>query len=392
MRPQFLLIVGMVLMLGISLPQSASAAGSIPKLEIKKFRFSRHKKRNFERLVIEFAVKEHRGTAPEVKVMPNDGREANIIVDAYLVGAIPEALINDSYVPKSEFLGPVSINTDGPGAGFNIRAFMKDKVASDAFWMEKPSRLIIDAFPENSPRSSGREEPQYSQRNVASQPQAVEAQMPPIVCFPVTAQVSASVDFSPRGISSPDNVGYMTFAAKQQWPSGTPEPVVCYLASAQVVPAVTYKLKPAEHHGYYQFDPSFLQRMMQQQAPPPPPQPPPQNTSLLNLGQPPLLPPTPAPAVPPPMPPTAAPTAAPTAGTTLPTAPAATPVKVPPGVVVPDVPPGRTPLGSPLVNPATIQRLPTSSAAKLPTGYGDLAGGGFGAAMKPGSALPPPTK
>ena len=145
-------IISVLVILTVALAPTLARAGKdeeLAKFEIRKFRFRRHNTKNFERLVIQFTGKNQAGPKPSVKIIaPTTGKEATIeIGNANLVGAIPEALINDSYVSRSHFLGPVSINTDGPEAGFTIRTFLKAPVGVDAFWLEHPDRLVLDVFP-----------------------------------------------------------------------------------------------------------------------------------------------------------------------------------------------------------------------------------------------------
>lgn len=133
-----------------------NADATTERAEIKRFRFQRHAKHNFERLVIEFGG-QSKSTAPNVKVSPNPA-EKSVSVNVSnltLVGAIPEAAMNESFVPQSKYLGAIHINTDS-GSSVTIKVGLKDaSLKGDAFWLQSPSRLVIDAFPGNSPRVSG---------------------------------------------------------------------------------------------------------------------------------------------------------------------------------------------------------------------------------------------
>ncbi len=302
--------------------------GAFAKFEIKKFRFRRNSGKNFERLVIEFAKKSG-NSRPVVRIdAPNTGKDATIEIDqASLVGAIPEALINDSYVPRSHFLGPVSINTDGPSSGFTIRTFLKSPVSVDAFWLDHPARLVLDVFPANSPRVAGRV-PEPSDRSIAST-KAGESEDGPIVCYPVSSAVSAQVMFHAKDFpGSPFGVETIS----PQTPG--PEPVICFMASSRVVPSVSYRPKTLDQQSFVQWEGNFGRTPSSEGG------------GLFGGAN-----AFPAP-IPPAVPQVPAPPTPPKAG----------------GLVVPDITPGRTPLGAPLVNPATIQRLPGNMVPqKLPS-------------------------
>src|SRR5687768_6859128 len=106
-------------------PHSVKSPTSNLEFEIKSYRFNHHENLNFERLVLEFKTKGHLAQIPSVRAVPSSsGKETVIHVGKIvLVGAIPEASINDSYTRKSSFIGPVSLNTD-TGSGFSIRTFL----------------------------------------------------------------------------------------------------------------------------------------------------------------------------------------------------------------------------------------------------------------------------
>jgi len=135
---------------------STASAFAADKGEIKRFRFQRHAKQDFERLVMEFGGN-GKGAVPTVKVTPQAGeKNAQISVDGFtLVGAIPEAAMNESFGGRSKYLGALALNTDKADSLF-IKTNLKDaKVQIDAFWLESPSRLVVDAFPASSPRAAG---------------------------------------------------------------------------------------------------------------------------------------------------------------------------------------------------------------------------------------------
>lgn len=355
----------------------AQDAKTMPRVEIKKFRFRRHNKKNFERLVIEFLDKDH-GGSPRITTLPSSsGKEASIqIENVSLVGAIPESLINDSYVSKSRFLGPVSINTDGPVKGFVIRTFLKEPVGVDAFWLDRPGRLVLDVFPANSARVDGRV-PESEFREIAQirppQESRPKEESNGIVCYPLNAAVSATVSFQSKMTSGAGQFGVEALPFGLIGGGGNnsgAEPVICFLSSSQVVAKVAFKPKSFDPNNYVQWEPRAPAggggSLFSMPALPAPPAPPP------AIPAPPL---PPAGVVPtPPLPPQGA-------------------VKGPGGVVVSNITPGRTPLGSPLVSPGEVSRLPASPPPpKLPS-FGDTppasANPAGGTAPSASSLLPP---
>jgi hypothetical protein len=345
---RFIAIVIPVLMMFAPASEGAGTVDAT-RYEIKKFRFRRAKQRDFERLVVEFGEKGPAAKPPTVRVdtAGNGGKEATISIGpANLVGAIPEALINDSYVPKSAFLGPISINTDGPTAGFTLRTFLKETVAVDAFWLEHPNRLVLDVFPANSPRVEGRvPDPEPKPRRVASVSTAKMSGSTSnnIVCYPISAAVSAQVMFHPKTDTSP------AYSAVELMPMANastdgPEPVVCFRASSQVIASVSFKTKARDTASYVPWDGTFEKgtppkKKEDEEAD--------RQTSSGPNGMNPMAN----------MPPI----------NTSPMPGAGFQMPKPPGLVVTDITPGRTPLGSQLQNPAKITRLPSNPPPpKLP--------------------------
>lgn len=223
-------ILNLLFVLGLASTVLSAGENSPDKFEIRKFRFGRYKIQNYERLVLEFAQKE--GTAkPSLKVVANpSGKEAAIHVDPIsLVGAIPEAAINDSYYTRSRFLGPVSINTDDPGS-LMIRMFFKQRVASpDVFWLESPHRLVIDVFPGHSPRRHGLNAVSRNWKREIAQVREAATNHPgmlgltlgkslePVVCYGVSSPAFASL-LVPAGDEKKQ--------AEQTSQSTTPPPLV----------------------------------------------------------------------------------------------------------------------------------------------------------------------
>lgn len=216
------------------------------QVEIRKFRFNRHSSANFERLVLEFGSKE--SELPEVKVTPTaSGKDVMINIEATsLVGAIPESSINESFTPKSHWIGPISINSDTPKGGFSVRAFLKNPGAQvDAFWLEAPSRLIVDVFPKESLRASvGRSvlattasTHKTPARKIASVPTPSPSKDRSVLCFPAQAEVKAKIGF--RKYQGSNQVG-VTVNTGEDRSTNEEEAIVCYPASMRVNPTVTF--------------------------------------------------------------------------------------------------------------------------------------------------------
>lgn len=271
----------------------ASGTGDT-ELQIKKFRFNRHMKLGFERLVIEFSNQTHSKEVPQIRLLPDtQGKYSTIKVGkASLVGAIPESSINDSYTQKSRYFGPVSINSDTT-SGFEIKAFIKQShTLVEAFWLEKPSRLIIDIFPKNSDRamgpnvvskrttaseqvaenhpssakghnkeggeSHGSKESQHGhgsettkQKSHWSKSEKPEDES--VVCFPANTQVRANIGFekgtSRTGSNVPTTID-STYSQASTVPG--PESIVCYPKGAQVT--MLLKFQPTDNGQYGRAD------------------------------------------------------------------------------------------------------------------------------------------
>lgn len=261
MQKFWLYIQNVALVLGCLFPASGLKANETPqghqshiKVEIKSFRFRKYPSQNFERLILEFNSQNFMET-PVIRVTPSpSGNESLVAVDAVqMVGAIPESQINDSYTAKSKFLGPVSINTDGPEVGFNIRTFLKAPVMLDAFWAKNPNRLVLDAFPASSARSKSRFGEKNSERaerkmhrRLASLGTGASTESD-IVCYPLSAAVAASVIFKPN-VPALDRSQKTPTASRKE----NKDPVICFLASKAVVPSVAFLSKEGATSQYVQ--------------------------------------------------------------------------------------------------------------------------------------------
>lgn len=254
----------------------ASSSGET-ELQIQKFRFNRHVKLGFERLVIEFATKGPIKVAPTIRLVPDSaGKETTIHVSqASLMGAIPESAINDSYVKKSQYFGPISINSDSSN-GFDIRTFIKQSHSIvDAFWLEKPSRLIVDVFPKTSDRAQGpnivlkRSTASVVRKNEVSlagneskveekteqSPAWTQMEKPSddsVLCFPANTQVKANIGFE-KGMGAPSAANNVdsTYGAAS---GATQDMIVCYPKGAQVTPHLKFAPSDTPFYGRAEMD------------------------------------------------------------------------------------------------------------------------------------------
>ncbi|MEZ4749943.1 MAG: hypothetical protein R3B54_04760 [Bdellovibrionota bacterium] len=244
--PYYILILSVL----VSLTPCAFGAGETP-ITLKHFRFGKHKNQDFERLVIQFG-----GNKPDPRVQistsPNQKEATVALENVHLVGAIPESAINDSYVAKSRYLGPISINTDDPNRATSLRVFLKENTLRfDAFWLQNPARLVVDAFPPTSPRSSkGRfiltAKPKVKDRAPASTTFVNKD----VVCFPINAQLSPTVSFKEQAATAPS--GFVKDSRNG--------PIACYPVDAQVKATIFFapasrlpqstNVAPAQQQGY----------------------------------------------------------------------------------------------------------------------------------------------
>ncbi len=119
------------------------------QVEMKSYRWRKHPRKNYERLVLEFARKDKGGgPIPTPNVVPSaSGKEATIVVGGVsLMGDSAENKVSDTYGSKSAFLSPLSILVDANN-GFSVKlSFKKSDVVAEAMWLEAPARLVIDVF------------------------------------------------------------------------------------------------------------------------------------------------------------------------------------------------------------------------------------------------------
>jgi hypothetical protein len=153
------------------------------------------------------------------------------------MGAIPESLINDSYVKKSRWLGPLSVNTDNPSNGFTLRASLKNPHAKiRALWLANRPRLVIDAVFDKTAPSPKRLAIEREHEGVAP--------FDHFICFPANASVGMNVIFQPRDRHDEElkNV-HVNLQGLTSDDSAAPPPdaIVCYPRNAQVTASLAFE-------------------------------------------------------------------------------------------------------------------------------------------------------
>ena len=206
------------------------------KLEIKTFRFRRHGS-DFERLVIEF---KRGGQRPKITATRQDKEELVDLGGSTLEGDIPEAAINDSYGAKAHWLGDLSFDADAPGSNISLRIGTRDpKVKVDAFWLNGPPRLVIDAFLPSSPRAGGL----TAHANAAKKAKRRLASTPPTkadayICFPAASRVTAKVMFAEHVREETSmRIAIDPTSSDSDWDQNE---VACYPESERVEAKVTF--------------------------------------------------------------------------------------------------------------------------------------------------------
>jgi hypothetical protein len=177
---------------------TASGDDGESKYEIEKYRFSKDHDQ-FERLVFQLRVDGAGAKAPAIVVKQNSGKEETealvSVLYVSLVGAIPEATINESFSSKSQLLGPLTILSD-PKSGFTLRINLKKgNTKLDAFWLQSPSRLVMDVFPENSPRAKGVKLESKAWKRIPTTSNGRKKGQSEFVCFPSKEQLNATVTY-----------------------------------------------------------------------------------------------------------------------------------------------------------------------------------------------------
>jgi len=214
----------------------SSAKDTTARLEIKSYRFHRHGQ-EFERLVLEFtgAMKK-----PEIKIS-EAGEHASLITieKAGLSGAIPEAAINDTFSTKASYLHAISIESETPSAGFSLKAEMKGEGSQlDAFWLNSPPRLVMDFFPQTSPRATNRHPAETAVARHKSQGKAAGKTrdgIGEVLCFPSNSQVAASVGYGKGNVPVSININ-----GKAADDVSDDEGISCFPSSKRVRAVVSY--------------------------------------------------------------------------------------------------------------------------------------------------------
>lgn len=243
------------ILLCVSIVVSAAMAAPMFKdgngLEIRKYRFSRHTDRGFERLVIEFDHLGTDGTKPDLKT-ESLNHEAKITVgSAHLSGVIPESEINRSYLTNSRLLGAISISAEK--SSFRVVTSLKKSATVEAFWLEKPARLVVDVFPVDRAAFNA-----TSRRRVASntpKPASVtthESTTGDVYCFPAGTQLQATVGFGKKEAAGAelagtgngaDTLGIGTTGTGNGL-DGSENSIVCFPSTARLLPQISFKLAP----------------------------------------------------------------------------------------------------------------------------------------------------
>ncbi|MBY0370439.1 hypothetical protein K2X33_07115, partial [bacterium] len=222
-----------------------------PKLEIRQYRFGHHGKGNFDRLVLEFDRKDEGAAQPKITVQNADG-ETNITLDnAYLMGAIPESLINDSYAKRSHFLGPITVGMDAPSTGFSLRVGQKGHSQVEAQWLTNPSRLVIDARGAGThvaANTKAHAEP-VARETLSIGRSAKYPGLADLMCFPATAKVGLTVIFKPQTAQAEEVQNFRINTDGINPQEGTPaaDAIVCYPKRTQIQAALSFET----HTGYF---------------------------------------------------------------------------------------------------------------------------------------------
>ncbi len=231
-------------------PETAGGEEGGPRLEIRQYRFSRHNG-GFDRLVLEFERKDA-NTSVQPKVTTHKSgtpREWSVQVEnALLLGAIPESLINDSYVKKSRYLGAISVNMEAPGTGFSVRTGMKGAgTRVQAMWLEHPSRLVIDAY--GGPSVAHRE---------TSSVKSHRPGLADLVCFPAVAKVGLTVVFQAQKQAEEElqNIRVNTDGVNPTDGAPSADAIVCYPKTSQVVAALSFETKPKDSLIHHELSPT----------------------------------------------------------------------------------------------------------------------------------------
>jgi hypothetical protein len=156
-----------------------------------------------------------------------------------LMGAIPEALINDAYMKKSHYLGALSVNSDNPASGFALRTSLKNPRAKiRAFWLANRPRLVIDARFEKAAVKSSKEQLAIHREHEGVPP------FDRFVCFPASSSVGMNVIFQPNDKKDAElknvHINLQGVTNDDGSAATAPDAIVCYPRSAQVIASLTF--------------------------------------------------------------------------------------------------------------------------------------------------------
>jgi hypothetical protein len=218
-------------------PVFSQEGASLPKMEIRQYRFNHHGK-HIERLVLEFDLKEGAAGTPKVQVTQKSPKEVFINSEnLLLLGAIPESLINESYARKSHILGPIAVNLETQQGGFSLQANLKKNGTVKAFWLANPTRLVMDVAATEKETAHNE-----SESNSAFTHGVEKAPLSAFLCFPAAAKVNLNVIFESKMAAKesvqniPVNLEPDLAAAAAAAEGG----VVCYPKKAQVHASLTF--------------------------------------------------------------------------------------------------------------------------------------------------------
>lgn len=233
---------------------------------LQQYRFQKHAGQDFERLVLQFDdVKAVKGRKVSTS-FPLDGGNTTIVevTNLSVNKNIPVNFMDTFKNKKSKYLTSVNFNINEGNAFATKLGLDSSDTVVDAFWLENPSRLVIDVFPKNSPRSAGPailgQAAEKADRTAASDPLATEAENLALTvkeeikkvmtktrdtwnsnskyrkdfyCFPASAEVTASLDYKTKATEK--------VAAEGTFPSPRANDyVVCYPKVATVNPRVEF--------------------------------------------------------------------------------------------------------------------------------------------------------
>ncbi len=216
--------------------------------EIRAYRFKRHTSKDFERLVLEF--KQSKGAIPRLRIAAYDGEAVVTLEETALLGAIPEAAINDLFENKAKYLNSVAIDTES-NKGFGVKIKLKDVASTvDAFWLEKPNRLVIDTFPVTSPRAiTARLDAQSDEDEIpgevalakkAKSKADVLDSLWDVNCYHLGSAVAPAMSFATRGTDASDQGPIYPAIPTIEDPNS----VVCFPRSAALTPLVIFRTQP----------------------------------------------------------------------------------------------------------------------------------------------------